>query len=115
MNPEVYETTSLTVKETCNGTEQATHVLVLTWDHFKDTVGFSRGVDRSLDKTITQRTVLNFKSSLFDSVGLVATYTIRARLLLKSLAKVRTTNCQSPSLRAIDYSPLLLHRNCGSN
>ena len=48
--------------------------------HVKDTLIVSRGVDRPLDKAITQRTVLSFVSSVFDPVGLVAPYTVRARL-----------------------------------
>ena len=83
MNPEESETSSSPIKETCNGAEQSSHVLGLKWDHVKDTLVVSRGVDRPLDKAITQRTVLSFVSSAFDPVGLVAPYTVRARLLLK--------------------------------
>ena len=53
-----------------------------------DTLVVSRGVDRPLDKAITQRTVLSFVSSVFDPVGLVAPYTVRARLLLKDIWKI---------------------------
>ena len=45
-------------------------------------------MDRPLDKAITQRTVLSFVSSVFDPVGLVAPYTVRARLLLKDIWKI---------------------------
>ena len=34
-------------------------------------------MDHSLDKAITQGSVLSFISSVFDSVGLVAPYTVR--------------------------------------
>ena len=51
----------------------------------KDTLIVSRGVDRPLDKAITQQTVLSFVSSVFDPVGLVALCTDRARLLLKDI------------------------------
>ena len=54
----------------------------------KDTLDVSRGVDRPLFKAITQRTVLSFVSSVFDPVGLVATYTVRARLLLIDIWKI---------------------------
>ena len=54
----------------------------------KDTLVVSRGVDRPLDKAVTQRTVLSFVSSVFDPVGLVAPYTVRARLLLKDIWKI---------------------------
>ena len=92
MNPEDCETSSSPIKEICNGAEQSSHVLGLTWDHVKDTLVVSRGVDRPLDKAITQRTVLSFVSSVFDPVGLVAPYAVRARLLLKDIWKI---SCQS--------------------
>ena len=88
-------------------------------------------MDRPLDKAKTQRTVLSFVSSVFDSVGLVAPYTVRARLLLKDMWKIsgQSWDDELPEdirvkflewhsglpLRAIDYSPLLLHRAGGSN
>ena len=88
MNPEDCETSSSTIKEICNDAEQSSHVLELKCDHVKDTLVGSRDVDRSLDKAKTQRTVLSFVSSVFDPVGLVARYTIRACLLLKHLWKI---------------------------
>ena len=54
----------------------------------KDTLVASRGVYRPLDKAITQRTVLSLASSVFDPVGLVAPYTVRAYLLLKDIWKI---------------------------
>ena len=88
MNPEDCETSSSPIKEICNGAEQSSHVSGLKWDHVKVTLVVSRGVDRPLDKAITQRTVLSFVSSMFDPVGLVAPYTVSARLLLKDIWKV---------------------------
>ena len=82
------ETSSSPIKEICNGAEQSSQVLGLEWDHLKDTLVVSRGVDRPLDKAITQRSVLSFVSSVFDPVGLVAPYTVRARLLLKYIWKI---------------------------
>ena len=54
----------------------------------KDTLVVSGGVDRPLDEAITQRTVLNFVSSVFDLIGLVAPYTVKARLLLKDIWRI---------------------------
>ena len=88
MNPEDCETSSSPIKEICNGAEQSSHVLGLKWDHVKDTLVVSRGVNRPLDKAITQLTVLSFVFSVFDPVGLVAPYTVRARLLLKIIWKI---------------------------
>ena len=92
MNSEDCETLSSPIKLNCNGAEQSSHVLGLNWDHVKDALVVSRGVDRPLDKAITQRTVLSFVSSVFDPVGLVAPYTVRTRLLLKDIWKI---SCQS--------------------
>ena len=88
MNPEDCEASSSPIKEICNGAEQSSHVLGLKWDYVKDTLVVSRGVDRPLDKAITERTVLSFVSSVFDPVVLVAPYTVRARLLLKDIWKI---------------------------
>ena len=88
MNPEESETSSSPIKEIYNGAEQSSHVIGLKWDHVKDTLVVSRGVDRPLDKAITQRTVLSFVSSVFDPVWLVVPYTVRARLLLKDIWKI---------------------------
>ena len=54
MNPEDCETSSSPVKEFCNRAEQPSHVLGFKWDHVNDTLVVSRGVDRPLDKAITQ-------------------------------------------------------------
>ena len=88
MNTEDCETSSSPIKELCNGAEKSSHVLDLKWDYVKDTLIFSRGVDRPLDKALSQRTVLSFVSSVFDPVRLVAPYTVRARLLLKDIWKI---------------------------
>ena len=76
------------VKDICTSPDQSSHVLGLKWDHVKDTLVVSRGVDRPLDKTTTQRTVLSFVSSVYDPIGLVAPYTVKARLLLKDIWRI---------------------------
>ena len=63
--------------------ETTSHVLGLKWDHVTDKLVVSRGVNRELKDSVTQRSVLSFVSSVFDPIGLVAAYTVRARLLLK--------------------------------
>ena len=83
VNPEDCKTSSSPIKEICNGAEQSSNVLVLKWDHVKDTLVVSRDVDRPLDKAITQRTILIFVFSVFDPIELVAPCTVTARLLLK--------------------------------
>ena len=76
LDPDNCESKS-SVKDICASPEQSSHFLALKWDHVKDTLVNSRGVDRPLDKAITQRTVLSFVSSVFDPIGLVALYTVK--------------------------------------
>ena len=73
------------VKEILSSEGQESHVLGLKWDHVLVTLVVSRGVNRELKDTVTQRTVLSFVSSIFDPIGLVAPYTVGARLLLKEI------------------------------
>ena len=84
LNPDNRES-NFSVKDICTSPDQSSHVLGLKWDHVKDTLVVSRVVDCPLDKAITQRTVLSFLSSVFDPIGLVAPYTVKARLLLKDI------------------------------
>ena len=65
--------------------ETASHVLGLKWDHVTDTLVVSTGANRELKDSVTQRSVLSFVSSMFDPIGPVAPYTVRARLLLKDI------------------------------
>ena len=88
MNPGDCKTSSSTIRENCNDAEQSSHFLGLKWYHVKDILVGSRCVDRPLDKAITQRTVLSFVSSVFDPVGLIAAFTVRARFLLKDVWKI---------------------------
>ena len=53
-----------------------------------DTLVASRGVNQELKISIKQQTVLNFVSSVFDPIGHVAPYTLRARLLLKEVWRI---------------------------
>ena len=92
MNPEDCETSSSPIKERYNGAEQSSHVLGLKWDHVKDTLAVSRGVDRPLDKATTQRTVLSFVSSVFLDTHLGPVFCLK--IFGKSVVKVGTTNCR---------------------
>ena len=61
-------------------------VLGLRWDTDQDTLIVCRGTTPDMiGKTFTQRLVLSTVSSVFDPNGLVAPFTIRARLLLQQL------------------------------
>ena len=48
----------------------------------------SRGVNREVKNSITQRTVLSFISSFFDFIVPVASYTVGARLFLKKIWRI---------------------------
>ena len=76
--------------------ETASHVLGLKWDHVTDTLVVSRGVNRELKDSVTQRWVLSFVSSVFDPIGLVAPYTVRARLLLKDIWRLSGQQWDDP-------------------
>ena len=68
--------------------EDSSHVLVLKWDHTNDTLVVSRGTSCAITKSLTQRLVLSLVSKVFDPIGLVAPFTVGARLLLKDIWRV---------------------------
>ena len=63
--------------------EDSSHVLGLKWDHTNNTLVVSRGTSCPITKSLTQRLVLSLVSKVFDPIGLVAPFTVGARLLLK--------------------------------
>ena len=70
--------------ETVLATDKETsHVLGLKWNHSRDTLVVSRGTTPDLNQPLTQRVVLSLVSAVYDPIGLVASYTVTARLLLK--------------------------------
>ena len=68
--------------------EDSSHVLGLKWNHTNDTLVLSRGTSCPITKSLTQRLVLSFVSKIFDPIGLVAPFTVGARLLLKDIWRV---------------------------
>ena len=70
----------------CQG--DSSHVLGLKWDHTNDTLVVSRGTRCAITKSLTQRLVLSLVSKVFDPIGLVAPFTVGARLLLKDIWRV---------------------------
>ena len=63
-------------------------MLGLKWDHNKDTLVVSRGTSSTVTKSSTKRLVLSLVSKVFDPIGLVAPFTVGARLLLKDICRV---------------------------
>ena len=68
--------------------EESSHDLGLRRDHNEDTLVVSSGLSQKskLDgRAVTQRLVLSCVASVFDPIGLVAPFTMRAKLLLKEM------------------------------
>ena len=65
--------------------DESSHVLGLKWNHACDTLVVSRGTSPATNKKLTQRVVLSVVSAVYDPIGLVAPFTVQARLLLKDI------------------------------
>ena len=74
----------------------SSHVLGLEWSHADDTLVVSRGTKQPAIATVTQRTVLSCVAAVFDPIGLVAPFTINARLLLKSIWRLQGQQWDEP-------------------
>ena len=81
-------TQSTKPKVIASSKEDSSHVLGLKWDHNNDTLVVSRGTSSTVTKYLTQRLVLSLVSKVFDPIGLVAPFTVGARLLLKNIWRV---------------------------
>ena len=68
--------------------EDSSHVLGLKWDHNNDTIVVSQGTSSTVTTFSTQRLLLSLASKVFDPIGLVASFTVDARLLLKDIWRV---------------------------
>ena len=60
-------------------------ILGLQWNVDEDNLEVCRGMQKEIPVKITQRAVLSHVSAVFDPLGIVSTFTIRMRLLLKSI------------------------------
>ena len=68
--------------------EESMHVLGLKWDHNSDTLVVSKGTNSTITRSLTQRLVLSLVSKVYDPIGLVAPFTVGARLILKDIWRV---------------------------
>ena len=68
--------------------EESMHVLELKWYHNNDTLVVSRGTNSTITKSLTQSLVLSLVSKVYDPIGLVAPFTVGARLILKDIWRV---------------------------
>ena len=76
--------------------KESLHVLGLEWNHKQDTLVVSRGTRKPVKEPITQRTILSCVASVFDPIGLVAPYTVKARLILKDIWRTSGQNWDAP-------------------
>ena len=65
--------------------EESRHVLGIKWDHNNDTLVVSRGTNSTITKSLTKCLVLSLVSKVYDPNGLVAPFTVVARLILKDI------------------------------
>ena len=65
--------------------DETSHVLGLKWNHKSDTLVVSRGTTPETQRTVTQRIVLSLVSAVYDPIGLLAPFTVKARFLLKDI------------------------------
>ena len=66
-------------------TEESSHVLGLKWNHASDALVVRRDTTSDTNRTITQKSFLSLISAVYDTIGLVVPYTVKARLLLKDI------------------------------
>ena len=81
-------TQSTEPKVIASSKEDSSHLLGLKWYHNNDTLVVSRGTSSTVTKSLTQRLVLSLVSKVFDPIGLVAPFTVGARLLPKEIWRV---------------------------
>ena len=60
-------------------------LLGMQWNVDNDTLNVCRGADKEVPNKIINRAVLSFVESVFDPLGLLAPFTMRMRILLKTI------------------------------
>ena len=63
--------------------DESVHFLRLKWNYQSNTLVFSRGTSPDRNCTLTQRIVLGSVSTVYYPIELVASYTVKTRLLPK--------------------------------
>ena len=64
---------------------QSSSILQMNWNVGTDSLIVCRGTEQEVPAKITQRIVLSFVSAVFDPRGICSLFTIKVRLLLKSI------------------------------
>ena len=73
--------------KTCEAEPTSPSILALQRNVDADNLEVCRGMQKEIPVKITQRAVLSHVSAVFDPLGIVSPFTIRMRLLLKSIWK----------------------------
>ena len=68
--------------------QESMHVLGLKLDHNNDTLVLSRSTNSTITKSLTQHLVLSLVSKVYDPIGLVAPFTVGARIILNDIWRV---------------------------
>ena len=68
-----------------NAEPSSSSILSLKWKMDQDCLQVCRGPNKECPSEVTQRVVLSTVYSVFDSMGIFAPFTMRMRMLLKSL------------------------------
>ena len=79
----------------------SSHVLGLRWSHRVDILVVSRGTSPDLNTAITQPIVHSVVSSVYDPIGFVAPFTVKACLLLKDIWRLSRQQCDDDSTKAV--------------
>ena len=83
--PESLNSISNTKKVDVEPNTQGSPVLGLPWNVTDDSLQVCRGTNKEVDAPITQRKILSLVSSVFDSIGVFAPFSVRMRRLLKNI------------------------------
>ena len=69
-------------------TGDSSHVLGMKWNHLSDSLVVSRGTSTDINRTLAQKIILSLVPAVYDPIGLVAPYTVSARILLKDIRRL---------------------------
>ena len=98
------------VNKTFEAEPHTSSLLGLQWKVEADKLEVCRGSDEEVPVKITQRAVLSFVASVFDPLGLFAPYTMRMRMLLKTIW-AKTGHQWDPEIDDNDQAVFLLWAN----
>ena len=80
--------------KTCEAEPTSPSILRLQWNVDADNLEVCRCMQKEIPVKITQRAVLFHVSAVFEPLGIVSPFTIRMRLLLKSIWKENGQSCK---------------------